>query len=462
MTFLASNFSEIKSAQFRQVSDDQLQEIHNASLEVLERTGVRLHLQEAVDMLKKAGAHVSEGNRVRIPPYLVEKALSTAPKRVMLCDRDGNRVMPLEGRKSFFGTGSDCLNILDHRTGERRQAKLNDVVEAVKILENLENMNFIMSTFMPWDVPNDIVDRYQMEAMLSYSRKPIVNVSLDIQGLKECVEMAEVVAGGEEELRRNPFIANYVNLTSDLLHNQESLEQVLYFAEKGLPTTYTANGNRGAMAPVTPAGAVAHLAAGNLTGMILSQLKREGTPFIFGGWGIGMDMKTSVFPYASPDTLGLPGSYAHYLGIPYFGLAGCSDSKTLDGQATAEAAMTLMGDILTGANLIHDVGYLESGLLGSLEMLVICDDIIGWIKRFMQGFKGDDETLALDFRDDWYPNIMDRGNHESWINAGAKTINERANDKVESILNSAKQQILPEKIEKKINDMVKNAEMKIK
>jgi len=335
---------------------------------------------------------------------------------------------------------------------------------------------------MPWDVPNEIVDRYQMEAMLSYSRKPIVNVSLDMQGLKECVEMAEVVAGGEEELRKNPFIANYVNLTSDLRHNQESLEQLLYFAEKGLPSTYTANGNRGAMAPITPAGAVAHLAAGNLTGMILSQLKREGTPFIFGGWGIGMDMKTSVFPYASPDTIGLPGSYAHYLGIPYFGLAGCSDSKILDGQATAEAALTLMGDILSGANLIHDVGYLESGLLGSLEMLVICDDIIGWIKRFMQGFKVDEEALALDeidkvgpdgdfiqskhtfkhFRDDWYPNIMDRGNHESWVNAGAKTINDRANDKVESILNSAKPQLLPEEIEKKIHAMVKNAEMKIK
>ncbi|MCG8335597.1 MAG: trimethylamine methyltransferase family protein [Proteobacteria bacterium] len=481
MSFLTSSFNEILSAQFSPISDDQLQEIHYASLEVLERTGVRLHNQEAIDMLKKAGAYVSEGNRVRIPSFMVEKALNSVPKRVVLCDRFGNRVMPLEGRKSYFGTGSDCLNILDHRTGERRKAILQDVIEAIRVLENLENMNFVMSTFMPWDVPNEIVDRYQMEAMLSYTSKPIVNVSLGLQGLKECVEMAEVVAGGEEELRKNPFIANYVNLTSDLLHNEESLEQLLYFAKKGLPTTYVANGNRGAMAPVTPAGALAHLAAGNLTGLVLSQLKREGTPFIFGGWGIGMDMKTSVFPYASPDMIGLPGSYANYLGIPYFGLAGCSDSKTLDGQATAEAALTLMGDILTGANLIHDVGYLESGLLGSLEMLVICDDIIGWIKRFMQGFKVDKEALALDeidkvgpdgdfiqnkhtfkhFKDDWYPNIMDRGNHESWVNSGAKTINERANDKVESILNSAKPQILSEEIEEKIHTMVKNAEAEI-
>jgi trimethylamine--corrinoid protein Co-methyltransferase len=482
MTFVMSGFSEIKSAQFRQATDDQLKEIHNGSLEILEKTGVRLNFQEAVDLLKKAGAHVSEGNRVRIPSYLAEKALNTVPKRVVLCDREGNRVMPLEGRKSFFGTGSDCLNILDHRNGERRKAKLDDVVDAIKVCENLNNIHFIMSTFMPWDVPNEIVDRYQMEIMLSYSRKPIVTVSLDTHGLKECVEMAEIVAGGEQELRRNPFIANYVNLTSDLLHNEESLEQLLYFAEKGLPTTYTANGNRGAMAPITPAGAAAHIGAGNLTGLILSQLKREGTPFIWGGWGLGMDMKTTVIPYASPDMIGLPAAYAHYLGLPFFGLAGCSDSKTLDGQATAEAALTLMGDVLSGANLIHDVGYMESGLLGSLELLVICDDIIGWINRFIDGFKVNKETLALDeidkvgpdghflnshhtmnhFREDWYPQLMDRGNHENWIKAGAKTLNQRAKEKVEGILENAQSKILSDTVQKKVQAIVKRAESTIK
>ena len=386
--------------------------------------------------------------------------------------------MPLEGRKSFFGTGSDCLNILDHRNGERRKAKLDDVVDAIKVCEHLENIDFVMSTFMPWDVANKIVDRYQMEIMLSNSRKPIVVVSLDIEGLKECVEMAEIVAGGEAELRKNPFIANYVNLTSDLLHNEESLQQLLYFAEKGLPTTYTPNGNRGAMAPITPAGAAAHIGAGNLTGLILSQLKREGTPFIWGGWGLGMDMRTTVIPYAPPDMIGLPAAHAHYLKLPFFGLAGCSDSKTLDGQATAEASLTLMGDILSGANLIHDVGYLESGLLGSLELLVICDEIIGWIKRFVEGFKVDEKTLALDvidkvgpdghfldnehtmrhFRDDWYPQLMDRENHGRWKAAGAKTLNQRAKEKVERILESAQPQILSEEVQKRVHAVVERAE----
>ena len=473
-----SNFTQIVAPVFKQVSDDQIQEIHFASLEILERTGVRMHLQEAIDLLKIAGAHVSDGNLVRIPSHLTEKALVTAPKRVVLCDREGSRVMPLEGRKSYFGTGSDCLNILDHRTDTRRKAKLSDVVDAIKVCEYLENIDFVMSTFLPWDVPNTLVDRYQMEVMLNYTRKPIVAVSLDIEGLRDCVEMAEAVAGGADALRQNPFIANYVNLTSDLLHNKESLEQLMYFAEKGLPTTYTPNGNRGAMAPITAAGAVAHIGAGNIVGLILSQLKREGTPFIWGGWGLLMDMKTQVIPYAPPDVLGFPAAHAKYLGLPYFGLSGCSDSKVLDGQATLEAALTLMGDVLTGANLIHDVGYLESGLMGSLELLVICDEIIGWVKRFMDPIEVNRETLALDvidevgpeghflssehtlehFKKDWYPNLLDRQNYEAWRASGSTTLQTRAKAKVEEIVNSPRNKVLPADIRQKVNAILKRAE----
>ena len=119
---IRSNFVSFQSPIFKKLSNDQLQELHFATLEILERTGVVLDLPEAVGMLKKAGAHVTDGNRVRIPSHLVEWALTTVPKRVVFCDQDGNRVMPLEGNKSFCGTGSDCLNILDHRTGKRRPA----------------------------------------------------------------------------------------------------------------------------------------------------------------------------------------------------------------------------------------------------------------------------------------------------------------------------------------------------
>ena len=120
MANVRSNDVSFGSAQFGLLSPQQCEKLHHASLEILKRTGIRIYEPEAVQMFKKAGAFVSDGNRVRIPSGLVEKAFTTVPKRVVLCDRNGNRVMPVEGHRSFFGPGSDCLNIIDHRTGERR------------------------------------------------------------------------------------------------------------------------------------------------------------------------------------------------------------------------------------------------------------------------------------------------------------------------------------------------------
>ena len=474
MVAIKSNFTAVNSPIFKKLTEDQLRELHYASMEILERTGVILEHQEAVDMLKNAGAHITDGNRVRIPSHLVEWALRTVPNRIVFCDQEGNRVMPLEGNKSFFGTGSDCLYVLDHRTGQRRKAKLADVVDAIKVCDALSNIDYVMSTFLPWDIPQEKIHIYQLEAMISYTNKPIFFVTPEFDNFPECVEMAEIMAGGADELRRNPFIGCYINLSADLRHNASSIQKLLYMAEKGLPTSYTPTGNRGAMAPVTRAGAQAHMAAGNLTGLVLSQLKREGAPFIFGGWGLPMDMRTEMIPYAPPEMQGIGAAQAHYYGLPFFGLSGCSDSKVLDGQATAEASLTLMADVLSGSNLIHDLGYLESGLTGSLELLVICNELIGWIRRFMDGVEVNEETLALDvidevgpnghfidcdhtyrhFRKDWYPDLIDRRDYEAWHTAGGKTLNERANEKVEEILQNSRLEYLPEDVEKKIRALV--------
>ena len=475
---LQSNFSQYAFPFFQHITPDQLQEIHFASLEILERTGVRLYLPEAVDLLKKAGAHVSDGNRVRVPSNLAAWALRTVPNRVTLCDRRGNRVLPLEGRKSFFGTGSDCLYILDHRTGERRQALLADVVDGMRVCEALANVDFVMSMFMPWNVPNPAFDRYQMDAMLRHSTKPIVFVTPTFEGCKDCVEMAELVSGSADALSLNPFIACYINLTSDLRHNEDSIQKLLYLAKKGLPTTYTTVGLRGATAPVTPAGSLALSGAGQLVGLILSQLTREGAPFIWSAWELPLDMRTQIEPYAPPETRGLGAAQAQFYRLPYFGLGGCTDSKVLDGQAAAEAGMTLLVDALTGANLVHDMGYMESGMTGSLELLAICDDILGWIKRFMKGVEVNDETLALDvidaigpdghflecehtmrhYREDFYPELLDRRNYECWVDQGSKTINDRARDKIAAILAEPFVSDLPDQFEAKLSDYCTRAD----
>jgi trimethylamine--corrinoid protein Co-methyltransferase len=462
------------------MSDEQCQKIHWASLEVMERTGVRFYEQEAIDLVKRAGAHVSDGNRVRIPSGLVEKAFTTVPRRVVLCDRLGRRVMPLEKHRSFFGPGSDCLNIIDHRTGERREPVLQDVVEGMIAADALPNIDFVMSMVLPVDVPQMVADRYQMEAMLNHTTKPIVFVTTEFSGCVDAVEMAEVVAGGPDALRINPSVACYINVTTGLRHNQEALQKLLYLADKGLPAIYVPVGLGGATAPITVAGCQVIWTVGALVGLVLSQLRREGAPYVMAGWGANMlDLRALVQPYADPDKAGVAQAMAHYFGLPMFALGGCSDSKCLDQQSGIEVALTLMMNALSGGHIVHDLGYLESGLCYSFEQLAICDEILGWIEYSLRGVDVSDEALAVDlideigpdgqyldhkhtlnhFRSRWYPSLMDRNNYDNWLARGAMTLQQRAAERVQGILAEHKPEPLPQDVAQAVRAIVERAEV---
>jgi trimethylamine--corrinoid protein Co-methyltransferase len=475
---LQSNYTTFNTPQFRKLSHDQVERLHHASLEILDRTGVCLYEEECLDLLKKAGVKVTEGNRVRIPPGLVEWALSIAPKRVVLCDRHGNRVMPLERNNVFFGPGSDCPYVLDHRSGERRPGTLQDIVEAIRVCDALSNIDFLMSICIVSDVDQATADRHQMRAMLMNSTKPILFVTTEFEGCLDVVEMAEVVAGGEEEFRRNPIGALYINVTSSLRHNQEALRKLMFMAEKGLPTTYTPVVLRGMSGPVTAAGAIALANAGELAGLVLAQLKREGTPIILtGGVNDMADMRSMADVYAAPENRVMLVELAHYYGLPIFGLAGASDSKLPDEQAAAEAAFSLILEALGGAQMVHDIGYLEGGRLNSLEQIVMCDEMINYVKRFMMGLEVNEETLALDvidrvgphgdflgekhtrthFKEDWYPALFDRNNHDNWQAAGGKTLRQRARDRVDQILASHEPEPLPRDVQEKVDAIVNRA-----
>jgi trimethylamine--corrinoid protein Co-methyltransferase len=478
MASLRSNDQTFVSTLFRRLSDAQCQKIHWASLEVMERTGVRLYEQEAIDLIKKAGAHVSDGNRVRIPSSLVEMAFATVPRRVVLCNRHGERVMPIEGYRSFYGPGSDCLNIIDHRNGERRKPVLGDIVDGMIVADALPNIDFVMSMVLPMDVPPMVADRYQMEVMLNTTIKPIVLVTNDFWGCVDAVEMAEAVAGGAEALRQNPMVACYINVTTGLRHNQEALQKLLYLADKGLPALYIPVGQGGTTAPITLAGCQVIWNVGALVGLVLSQLKREGTPYVMAGWGAGaLDMRTLTVPYAEPDRRAIAQAMSHFYGLPMFALGGCSDSKCVDQQAGIEAALTLMVSALSGGNIVHDLGYLESGLCYSLAQLVICDEILGWLAHFIRGVEVSDETLALDlidqvgpdgqyldsehtlahFRERWYPTLFDRDNYDNWHARGGITLAQRAAERVEAILAEHKPDPLPQDVAEAVHALVEGA-----
>jgi trimethylamine--corrinoid protein Co-methyltransferase len=440
---------------YRRLDDDQCARIHEASLAILERTGVRLQDPEAVELLRAAGAAVEGDDRVRVPRSLVDRAMATAPREVILHDRLGREAIRLGGAGWWFGPGSDCLSLIDHRTGERRAPTRADLVDAYRLLDALPNMAFAMSVFLPADVDGRIADRHQMALLLEHQTKPIVMVTYELSGMLDGLEMAEAVAGGAEALRERPFVLPYINVTRALVQNADSLQKLLILAERGLPALWVPVTSGGTTGPVTMAGNVALNNAGILVGVVLSQLKRPGTPIVIPGFGgDALDLRTMVDPYAEPDHRGMTEAMAHFYGLPMFSLAAGSDSKVVDGQAAAEAALTMLVDALAGGGLVHDCGYLESGLTGSLVQLAICDEIAEWIRRATQPVVVDDETLALDlidslgpdgsfletdhtlahYRERWYPDLFDRSSLAQWRSRGEQPIEARAAARVERLL----------------------------
>ena len=285
---------------------DQLDVLHAGSLEILERSGVRFLDPDAVALFERAGCRVDDRVLVHIPPQRVEWALKTAPKELVLWDQQGRDALHLTGRKAYFGDGSDLLYIVDHRNGKRRKAVLADVEEMARVIEALPDMDFIMSGFLPSDVPSSQLQRRQMMAMIEHSTKPIVYVTTDLPNTRCCVKMAEVAAGGEAALRRRPFAANYINISNPLRHNPESIRKLRWLSERNLPFVYRPSiVTRGISTPVTWAGFLAVNNVASLAGLVLSQLVREGAPFIRCGCSGGtFDMRTMIGLHAAPEVRG--------------------------------------------------------------------------------------------------------------------------------------------------------------
>ncbi|HHY39424.1 MAG TPA: trimethylamine methyltransferase [Clostridia bacterium] len=454
---MRSNYTVNASTHLRVLSDSQLEEIHYAVLEVLERTGVDVYHDGALDLLKKAGAYVS-GNNVRIPSAMVEAALKSSPSRVTLCTRDKRRTVLLEGYNFHFGTGSDCPFIIDLYTGQRRKFTKKDVAEGMKLCDALPNIDFVMSMGLISDIAPPVSDRHQFEAMLLNTTKPIVFTAHNRAGCEDILAMSAAVAGGIEEVVKDPFICLYAEPISPLKHMYEAVDKLIWAGENRIPVVYTPCIMSGATAPATLAGAMVSATAETLAGLCIHQIVGEGAPFIMGGvYGI-MDMHTTIFTYGSPEFMLMQSAVselAHFYRKPVFSTAGCSDSKVLDEQAAIEAALSILLAAQSGGNLIHDVGYLESGIVSSFDMLVMCDEIIGMVKRIVRGIEVDDETLAVDvihkvgpgghflaeehtmrhFRSQtWFPSVINRQRYEEWVNSGSLTLRERVTSKAKAIL----------------------------
>jgi trimethylamine--corrinoid protein Co-methyltransferase len=354
---------------------------------------------------------------------------------------------------------------------------LQDIVDGIRVADAMPHIDFVMSMFLPTDA-GVATDVQQMEVMLTHTAKPLCFVTYEWVGTPEIVEMLEVAVGDAERLRNRPTAIIYLNPTSGFRHNEEALRKLMYVAERHLPCVYWPEVGRGLTCPITFAGGMACSNAGHLAGLVIAQLVSEGAPVtLCAAMPFTLDMKTMVVPYADPDCKAFALEMSRYYNLPSFNWGGMSDSKLLDEQAVMEAALTLFAATLSGGNLIHDIGYLESGLTASPEMVVICDEIISWLKAYMKRLEISEETLALDLihehglsgdflgtehtlrhvREDWQPRLVDRHNYDQWSERGATSMRERARARIDEILGAEPQHILPPDVEKRIRTITERA-----
>ncbi|MFC2062823.1 trimethylamine methyltransferase family protein [Chloroflexota bacterium] len=441
---------------------EQALAIHAAALEILEKTGFRMEHPGVLKMLTDAGCKVTDGNSVRLPSRLVEAALKTAPRQIDLYDQQGNHVMSLADGNSFYGTGSDATFTLDLETGQRRRAVIKDVANFVRLVDGLENIAFAMSMSNPEDVPVADIYIHVFAEMVRNMNKPVVFIADSGRDIVKIHEIACRVAGGEAELREKPFLLNYSEAISPLLFPENVMEKLIFCAQKRVPICLPSGSNAGGGAPVTIAGAMALGIAENLVGLVVHQMAGEGAPFLFGPNVSVLDMKSTVVSYGCPEwslsQAALADMRDEIYGLPIWAFAGASDAKVMDAQAGAEAMFSIVTAILSRANLIHDVGFLEYGSTSSLEMVTMANELVAMSRFFAGGVPVTEETLAVEviarvaggdpgaifLTDDhtfqhfmqaqFLPRLLDRSRYDSWKEAGATNLYQRCNAEAKRIL----------------------------
>jgi trimethylamine--corrinoid protein Co-methyltransferase len=456
--------------------------IHEAALEILEKVGLKMEHAGALEMLTSAGCKMSEGGRLKLPASLVEAALDSAPKQIVLYDQRGNEAISLVNGNYFFGTGSDATFILDLETAQRRRVVLQDVADFARLVDGLEHIAFVMSMGNPENVPVQDIYIHVFAEMVKNTNKPIVFIADSGRDISRIYQIACQVIGGEEELRTKPFLLNYSEAISPLRFPENIMEKLIFCAQKGIPICLPSGSNAGGGAPITLAGALALGIAENMVGLVVHQLAGKGSPFLFGPNVSTLDMKSTVVSYGCPEwsltQAALADMRDEIYGLPIWAYGGASDAKVMDAQAGAEAMFSIISAMLSRCNVIHDVGFLEYGNTSSLEMVVMANELIAMSRFFTEGIEVNQETLALEaiervaggepgsiflmddhtfenfMRAQFLPVLLDRNRYDSWKEAGATDLYQRCNTEAKKILSEHHVEPKVDEILKGINQIL--------
>ena len=472
------NSASIQSGQpyLRVLTQDQIFEIRRAAFDLMYSVGFKVLHAGARDMLKKAGA-VVQGDRVRVPEFIVKQCLATAPNGFTLYDRHGNRALEIEGRKSYYGTSTGSPRTKDARTGEIHPTTVEDIGIGARVADACEYIDWVMPMGSSQDVPSIAADLYEFEAVVTNTVKPIVFIGYSGRGTELVLEMAAEVAGGMENLRQKPFLALYPEPISPLVQPDETVDRIFAAADHFIPQVPGPAVQMGATGPMTMAGVVTLITAESLMCLVLAQLRQPGCPVCLSGNVQILNMSSGVFGVGYPEmSLGIcaQAEVAQSFDLPTWGYAGCTDAKSVDAQAGLESGFSIITQALSGLNLIHDVGYLDQAMVCSPAQLVLGNEAIGMARKFMEGIRVDQETIARQVIEDigpgghylahshtldhcrsavWNSRLLTREPYEKWQAKGEKDMAQRIQERLAQILDTHKVPPLADKVLARIREI---------
>ncbi|MGB9594460.1 MAG: trimethylamine methyltransferase family protein, partial [Anaerolineae bacterium] len=405
------------------------------------------------------GASV-DGCRVRIPPAMVETALKTAPHRVLLAGRLEANDIVLEGRRVYAGTGGSPTMILDPGADTPRPGTLQDLAQLVRLADALEHCDFVVAPLYPTDVPREDAPVNRFYACLRNTAKHVMGGVDSVAGARQVIRLGALLAGGEDRLRARPFISAITSwMVSPLRLDTEVTDILLEWCGHGLPVALSSAPMAGSTSPVTLAGTLVQLNAEQLSGIVLTQLARPGTPVLAGYIPGVADMRTGGYLGGAVEfgmMQAAAAQMAHFYGVPIYGSGGMSDAKIPDAQAGYEKMATFLLAAMGGCNYIHHaIGMVTNMSAVSPEQAVMDDEIVGMAMRVLRGIDITGETMALEAigrvgpgehylmdahtvrhmrREFFYPRLADRQTRAMWEADGRRDARARACERASALL----------------------------
>ena len=472
----------VPGGQYRPLSQEQIETIHDSSLQILERTGMTFEagLEGTVKLLEQNGAKVDrERSRITFPRELVLEQAAKAPNRVILYSRDGKNDLDLGEHRVHIGTGGAAVKILDLESGAVRSSTLKDLYALGRLVDKLENIHFFLRPCIPTDIPETAYDLNVFYTCLKATGKHIMAGVNDEKGLQNVLELVSLLAGSQEALAQKPFISIITSFAiSPLKLCTQSTRIMQEAVRKGIPVALSSAPMAGSTAPYTMAGTLAQLHAEELAGITICQLTNPGAPILYGGIPGLADLRTMGYCGGAIECGMLNAAIhqlAHHIQVPNYNSSGLSDSKLPDTQAGWEKAMTTLLGAMGGSNYMHHAaGMLESMIAVAYEQYVIDDEIIGMSGKVLQGIAVDAEHLALEVIDQVGPGgeymtaehtlkhmydeffqgngVTDRMNREMWTEQGSRDTRTRARQIAKKILEDEERPYISQQLDQLIRN----------